>query len=90
MPLSAGTRLGPYEIQSLIGAGGMGEVIALSTPASIGPSPSRSCPRLLSGTPEFRERFDREARAISQLSHPNICTLHDVGREGDVPFLVME
>ena len=64
--------------------------IARSTPASIGPFAIKVLPSLLSDAPEFRERFDHEARAISQLSHPNICTLYDVGREGDVHFLVME
>jgi Tol biopolymer transport system component/tRNA A-37 threonylcarbamoyl transferase component Bud32 len=90
MTLSAGSRLGPYEILAPLGAGGMGEVYRardtrLERTVAIKILPSR-----LSSSPEIRERFEREAKAIAQLSHPNICALHDVGREGDVEYLVME
>jgi serine/threonine protein kinase len=90
MGLSTGTKLGPYEIVALLGAGGMGEVyrardIRLERTVAIKVLHSG-----LSATPDLKARFDREAKAISQLNHPNICTLHDVGHEGDVDFLVME
>jgi len=90
MTLAAGTRLGPYEILSSLGAGGMGEVYRardtrLSREVAVKVLPSHRAP-----TPEARERFEREARTISQLSHPHICVLHDVGREGDTEYLVME
>ena len=90
MALSSGTRLGPYEIQSPLGAGGMGEVYrALDTRldriVAVKILPSR-----LSENPEAKERFDREARTISSLNHPNICTLHDVGHQNGVDYLVME
>ncbi len=90
MPVSAGTRLGPYEILSPLGAGGMGEVYKardtrLDRAVAIKVLPERSAL-----TPEARQRFEREARTISQLQHPHICALHDVGREGDTEYLVME
>src|SRR5215831_8716313 len=90
MPLSAGTRLGPYEIVFPLGAGGMGEVYKardtrLDRVVAI---------RVLSGnrstTPQARERFEREARAISSLSNPHICSLHDVGQQDGIDYLVME
>ncbi len=88
--LSAGTRLGPYEIQSAIGAGGMGEVYrARDTRLDRTVAVKVLTPGLASD-PEFRSRFEREARAISSLSHPHICVLHDVGREGAVDYLVFE
>src|ERR1041385_2782980 len=90
MPLSIGTRLGPYEIVAPLGAGGMGEGYRgldtrLDRSVAI-----KVLPETLAADPQFRERFDREARAISQLTHPNICTLHDVGDEGGTAFIVME
>lgn len=96
--LNAGTRLGPYELQDLIGSGGMGEVYrARDTRLDRTVAVKVLLPGL-AGAPEFRERFEREARAISQLSHPHICTLYDVGAAvpSDAPaslpvsFLVME
>lgn len=90
MTLAAGFRLGPYEILSPIGAGGMGEVYRandtrLSRAVAVKVLPSHIVP-----TPEARQRFEREARTISQLSHPNVCALYDVGRTGDTEYLVME
>ncbi len=90
MSLQPGSTLGPYEILSLIGAGGMGEVYRardtrldriVALKIIIGGE---------AASPGMRERFDREARAIALLSHPNICTLHDIGHHEGLAFLVME
>ncbi|MGA2344915.1 MAG: serine/threonine-protein kinase, partial [Candidatus Sulfotelmatobacter sp.] len=90
MPLTSGTKLGPYEIQSPLGAGGMGEVYRardtrLDRSVAIKVLPSHLCDQ-----PEARERFDREARSISSLNHPHICQLYDVGSQDGVSYLVME
>src|SRR5919204_1050322 len=90
MPLSAGTRLGPYEIVALIRAGGMGEVYKARDTRLDRTVAIKILPETLAGDPQFRERFDREARAISQLTHPNICVLHDVGHQDGTDYLVME
>ncbi|MBZ5594925.1 MAG: serine/threonine-protein kinase [Acidobacteriia bacterium] len=90
MPLSAGTRLGPYEILSPLGAGGMGEVYRARDTRLDRTIAIKILPSHLSENPEARQRFDREARAISSLNHPNICTLHDVGHEDGIDYLVME
>ena len=90
MSLAAGTRLGPYEIQAPVGAGGMGEVYR-ARDTRLGRSVAiKVLPTQLSQNPELRERFEREARTISSLSHPHICALYDVGREDETEFLVME
>jgi predicted ATPase len=90
MPLAPGKKLGPYEIVSLLGAGGMGEVYrALDT--RLGRDVAiKVLPERLSQKPDLRERLDNEARAISRLSHPNICTLHDIGHQDGIDFLVLE
>src|SRR6059036_1200124 len=90
MALSAGTRLGPYEIQSALGAGGMGEVYKARDTRLDRTVAIKILPDALAGDPEFRDRFDREARTISQLTHPHICTLYDVGHQDGTDFLVME
>ncbi|MGH2611022.1 MAG: serine/threonine-protein kinase, partial [Tepidiformaceae bacterium] len=90
MTLAAGTRLGPYEIQAALGAGGMGEVYKARDSRLDRTVAIKILPEALAGDPQFRERFDREAHAIAALNHPHICTLHDVGREQDTDFLVME
>ena len=90
MSLTAGARLGPYEIVSPIGAGGMGEVYKARDTRLERTVAIKVLASHLSASPEVRQRFEREARTISQLSHPHICALHDVGREGDVEYLVME
>ena len=90
MSLSAGARLGPYEILSALGAGGMGEVYRARDTRLDRTVAVKILPAALAIDPQFRERFDREARAISQLTHPHICTLHDVGEHAGTAFLVME
>jgi len=90
MTLSAGTRLGPYEILTPLGAGGMGEVYRARDTRLERTVAIKVLPSHLSASPESRQRFEREAKTISQLSHPHICALHDVGREGETEYLVME
>jgi Tol biopolymer transport system component/tRNA A-37 threonylcarbamoyl transferase component Bud32 len=90
MALTSGTRLGPYEIQSPLGVGGMGEVYRALDTRLQRIIAVKILPSHLSENPEAKERFDREARTISSLNHPNICTLHDVGHQNGVDFLVME
>src|ERR1700719_1980878 len=90
MALTSGTKLGPYEIQSPIGAGGMGEVYRAKDTRLDRTVAVKILPGHLSDNIEAKQRFDREARAISSLNHPNICTLHDVGHQDGIDFLVME
>ena len=90
MPLAHGTRLGPYAILGHIGAGGMGDVYEASDTRLDRSVAIKILADALEADPQFRERFDREARAISQLTHPNICRLYDVGEHGGTAFLVME
>ena len=90
MALTNGTRLAPYEIISPVGAGGMGEVYRARDTRLDRTVAIKVLPPHLIEKPDARQRFDREARAISSLQHPCICTLHDVGRQGGVDFLVME
>ncbi len=90
MSLSAGARLGAYEILSLLGAGGMGEVYKARDTRLDRTVAIKVLPDTLAADPQFRERFDREARAISQLTHPHICTLYDVSEHQGTAFLVME
>src|SRR5476649_773589 len=79
MSLTPGTRLGPYQIESALGAGGMGEVYKARDTRLDRAVEIKILSADLAADPQFRARFDREARAISQLTHPSICTLHDVG-----------
>jgi serine/threonine-protein kinase len=90
MPLPAGARLGPYEIVGTLGAGGMGEVYKARDTRLDRIVAVKVLSEQLAADPHFRARFDLEARAISQLAHPNICILHDVGEDHGVSFLVME
>src|SRR5262249_49671198 len=88
--LAAGTKLGPYEILAPLGAGGMGEVYKARDARLERTVAIKVLPQRLSSSPEIRQRFEREAKTISQLSHPHICAIYDVGREGETEFLVME
>jgi Tol biopolymer transport system component/predicted Ser/Thr protein kinase len=90
MTLASGRTLGPYELLSLLGAGGMGEVYRARDSRLDRIVAVKVLPSALGAKPELRERFEREARAISALSHPNICALYDVGREDGIEYLVME
>ena len=103
MTLAPGVRLGPYEVVDALGAGGMGEVYRATDTRLDRTVAIKVLPAQVAADPALRERFEREARAVGALSHPNICTLHDVGRqrpargaaapdESDPPvdFLVME
>ena len=82
MSLTSGTKLGPYEIETPLGAGGIGEVCRARDTRLGRTVAIKILPEHLSDNPEAKQRFDREARAISPLSHPNICTLYDVGHHG--------
>src|SRR2546426_1176802 len=90
MPLGAGTRLGPYEILSPCGAGGMGEVYRARDTRLDRTVAIKIIPAHLSDNADLRQRFEREARVVSSLNHPHICTLHDIGHVDGVDFLVME
>jgi eukaryotic-like serine/threonine-protein kinase len=90
MGLTSGTKLGPYEIVSPLGAGGMGEVYRARDTRLERTVAIKILPPHLSDNPEAKQRFEHEARAISSLNHPNICTLYDVGHQGEMGYLVME
>ncbi|HEY3123649.1 MAG TPA: serine/threonine-protein kinase [Thermoanaerobaculia bacterium] len=90
MSLAAGSRLGPYEVLSPLGAGGMGEVYKARDTRLERIVAIKVLPSHLSSSAEVRQRFEREAKTISQLSHPHICALYDVGNQDGVEFLVME
>src|ERR1700730_517943 len=92
MPMAPGgsSRLGPYEILSPLGAGGMGEVYKARDTRLDRFVAIKILPEQLAADPQCRDRFDREARAISQLTHPHICTLYDIGEQAGTAYLVME
>src|ERR1700736_4610049 len=90
MALTSGAKLGPYEIVSPLGAGGMGEVYRARDTRLERDVAVKVLPANLSSDPSLRQRLEREAKAVSKLSHPHICTLHDIGHQDGVDFLVME
>jgi serine/threonine protein kinase len=90
MPLAAGTKLGPYEIIAPLGAGGMGEVYRAHDSRLDRDVALKVLPAKLSSDPSLKQRLEREAKAVSKLSHPNICGLHDIGHQDGIDFLVME
>ncbi len=90
MALTSGTRLGPYEIVAPLGAGGMGEVYRARDTRLDRTVAIKVLPQGLADTPEVRQRFEREARAVSSLNHPHICALYDVGNQDGIEYLVME
>jgi serine/threonine protein kinase len=90
MAIPNGTRLGPYEILSAIGAGGMSEVYRARDARLERTVAVKILPDHLSDRAELRERFEREARTIASLNHPHICVLHDIGQQDGIDYLVME
>jgi len=90
MPLTPGSRLGPYEVLAPLGAGGMGEVYRARDKRLDRDVAIKILSAALTATPAIRQRFEREARVIASLNHPNICTLYDVGHQDGADFLVME
>jgi Tol biopolymer transport system component len=90
MTLTSGTRLGPYEVVSPLGVGGMGEVYRARDTRLERDVAVKILPTNLSSDPCLRQRLEREAKAVSKLNHPHICTLHDIGHQDGVDFLVME
>src|SRR5215470_9903954 len=90
MPLASGTKLGPYEIVAPLGAGGMGEVYRARDSRLDREVALKVLPAKLSSDASLKQRLEREAKAVSKLSHPHICALHDIGHQDDVDFLVME
>jgi Tol biopolymer transport system component len=90
MGLTSGTKLGPYEIVAPLGAGGMGEVYRARDTRLERDVAIKVLPANLSSDPSLRQRLEREAKAVSRLSHPHICTLHDIGQQNGIDFLVME
>ena len=81
MPLEAGTQLGPYEILSPLGAGGMGEVYKARDTRLDRTVAIKVLPEHVASDPDLKKRFEREARTISSLNHPHICTLYDIGQQ---------
>lgn len=90
MTLASGSRLGPYEILAPVGAGGMGEVYKARDTRLERTVAIKVLSSHLSQSAEFRQRFEREAKTISSLSHPHICSLYDIGHEDGTDYLVME
>ena len=90
MSITPGTKLGPYEVLALVGAGGMGEVYKAKDTRLDRTVAIKVLPTHLADNPDLKQRFEREARAVSSLNHPHICTLHDVGEQDGTAFLVME
>ena len=90
MSLSAGVRLGPYEIVAFLGAGGMGEVYRAKDTRLDRFVAVKVLTSHLAADSNVRRRFQQEAKAIAAVTHPHICTLFDVGQQDDVDFLVME
>ncbi|HXX28158.1 MAG TPA: serine/threonine-protein kinase, partial [Terriglobales bacterium] len=90
MALKSCTKLGPYEIQSPLGAGGMGEVYRARDTRLDRTVAIKILAAHLSSSPELKQRFEREARALSCLNHPNICHLYDIGSQDGTDYLVME
>ena len=90
MALAPGVRLGPYEIVSALGAGGMGEVYKARDTRLDRTVAIKVLPEHVASDPALKQRFEREAKAISSLNHPHICTLQDVGSQDGIDFLVME
>ncbi len=90
MALEPGTTLGPYQIDAPLGAGGMGEVYKARDTRLDRTVAIKVLPEHVAADPDLKQRFEREAGTVAALNHPHICTLFDIGREGEIDFLVME
>ena len=90
MTLERGTRLGPYQIESPIGAGGMGELYKATDTRLERTVAIKVLPAHVASDPDLKQRFEREAKAISSLNHPHICTLYEFDTQDGTDFLVME
>ena len=90
MALTPGTTLGPYQIDAPLGAGGMGEVYKATDTRLDRTVAIKVLPEHVAADPDLKQRFEREARTVAALNHQHICTLYDIGREGETDFLVME
>ena len=90
MPLSPATTLGPYAVTAKIGEGGMGEVYKARDTHLDRTVAIKVLPEHVAADPDLKQRFEREAKTISSLNHPHICTLHDIGNQDGIDFLVME
>jgi len=90
MALTPGSKLGPYEVQSPLGAGGMGEVYRAKDTRLDRTVAIKVLPAHLSSDPVRRQHFEREAKTVSSLNHPHICVLYDVGQQDGIDYLVME
>ena len=90
MPLQPGTILGPYEVTAKIGEGGMGEVYRARDTKLDRDVVIKVLPEHVASDPDLKQRFEREARTVAALNHPHICTLHDIGSQDGIDFLVME
>src|SRR5215813_13649549 len=90
MALASGTKLGPYEVQSPLGAGGMGEVYCAKDTRLERTVAIKTLPVHVSADPVRKQRFEREAKIISSLNHPHICVLHGIGHQDGIDYLVME
>ena len=90
MALTAGTSLGPYQIEAPLGAGGMGEVYKATDTRLDRAVAIKVLPEHVAADPDLKQRFEREAKTISSLNHPHICTLYDIGNQDGIDFLVME
>ena len=90
MRLATGAGLGPYEVLSLLGAGGMARCIGARDVRLDRHVALKLPPDAIAGDPQMQQRFEREARAAAALSHPHICAIFDVGRHEDAQFIVME
>ncbi len=90
MSLSVGARLGPYRVIAKIGEGGMGEVYKATDTRLDRTVAIKVLPEHVAADPDLKQRFEREARTVAKLNHPHICTLHDIGSQDGIDFLVME
>jgi eukaryotic-like serine/threonine-protein kinase len=90
MTLTSGPKLGPYEVVSPLGVGGMGEVYRARDTRLDRAVAIKILPTHLSDNPEFKQRFEREARTVSSLNHPHICHLYDIGSQDGTDYLVMQ